>query len=252
MTATRPEASPALWTSVPEPRPDAEIRLFCLPYAGGGSVEYAQWAALLPPSVEVVPVHLPGRERRIRERPHTGMDRLVPELADALEPALARPYALFGYSMGAWVAFELARELRRRGARPPRALLAAAAAPPDGPRGESRHDLPDPALVAWMRRLGGSHGMPLEDERLLAVVLPRVRADLAVTDTHVHRPEPPLACPVHVYTGADDEVVPPGEARLWARQAGGVFTCRVLPGGHFFLHERRRELLACIVNDLEV
>ncbi|MFC4121893.1 thioesterase II family protein [Nonomuraea zeae] len=242
----------ASWTSVPEPRPQAAVRLFCLPYAGGGSVEFGQWAGLLPESVEVVAVNLPGRERRIRETPRTSMDQLVPELADALEPQLDRPYALFGYSMGAWVAFELARQLRRRGVRQPRALLAAAAGPPDQPPAETHYDAPEARLVSWMRRLGGSHGMPLDDQRLLDVVLPRIRADLEITDTYRHRAEPPLPYPVRVYTGTDDEVVSPGTAGLWSRQAGGDFSCRVLRGGHFFLHERRAELLAHIVNDLEV
>ncbi|MFC7723135.1 thioesterase II family protein [Nonomuraea recticatena] len=97
------------WVSLPCPRPEAAIRLFCLPYAGGGSVEYQQWADLLPATVEVAPVHLPGRERRIRQQPYTVMKELVADLADGLEPYLDRPYALFGYSLGAWVAFEVAR-----------------------------------------------------------------------------------------------------------------------------------------------
>ncbi|MFI6482199.1 thioesterase II family protein [Nonomuraea sp. NPDC050663] len=242
----------AAWVSVPAPRPGAAIRLLCLPYAGGGSVEYNQWADLLPGTVEVRPVHLPGRERRIRERARTRMAELVPELADALEGETASPYALFGYSMGAWVAFELARELRRRGAPAPRALLAAAAAPPHGPRSAAMFDAPEAELVGWMRRLDGSAGMPLDDPRLLAVVLPRVRADLEITDTYLPEPEPPLDLPLRVYTGTDDEVVPVEHAGLWAAQATGDFGLRVLTGGHFFLHERRTELLHHIARDLEV
>ncbi|MEU8380852.1 thioesterase domain-containing protein, partial [Streptosporangium sp. NPDC048865] len=103
MTTTRVLDRAARAVSFPAPRPRAAIRLFCLPYAGGGSVEYQQWADLLPEAVEVVPVHLPGRERRFREAPHTAMDGLVAELAGALAPHLGRPYALFGYSMGAVV-----------------------------------------------------------------------------------------------------------------------------------------------------
>jgi medium-chain acyl-[acyl-carrier-protein] hydrolase len=241
----------AQWVSVPVPRPRAAIRLFCLPYAGGGSVEYNQWAGLLPDRIEVAPVHLPGRERRIREAPRRSMGELVPELADRLEEHLGGPYALFGYSMGAWIAFELGRELRRRGLPQPEALLAAAACAPIGPRGPVTYDAPEAELVAWMRRLDGSAGLPLEDPRLLAVVLPRVRADLEITDTYFPGPEPPLAYPMRIYTGTDDEIVSVEQAGLWSRQAGGGFRLRVLSGGHFFLHERRAELLAHIVHDLE-
>ncbi|WP_440070297.1 thioesterase II family protein [Streptosporangium sp. OZ121] len=252
MTTTRVLDRAARAVSFPAPRPRAAVRLFCLPYAGGGSVEYQQWADLLPDTVEVVPVHLPGRERRFREAPHTVMAGLVTELACALAPHLGRPYALFGYSMGAWVAFELARELRRRGAPAPLTLLAAAAGAPDGPRAPAVHDAPDGELVAWMRRLGGSGGLPLDDPRLLAVVLPRVRADLRVTETYLPAAEAPLECPLVVYTGDGDEVVSPGEALLWGPHTAGDLRLRVLGGGHFFLHERRAELLGHIIRDLEV
>ncbi|GAA2695484.1 thioesterase II family protein [Nonomuraea recticatena] len=244
------------WVSLPCPRPEAAIRLFCLPYAGGGSVEYQQWADLLPATVEVAPVHLPGRERRIRQQPYTVMKELVADLADGLEPYLDRPYALFGYSLGAWVAFEVARELRRRvvyrGFEQPRALLLAAAGPPDLPRDPTTYDLPDPALVARMERLGGTDGMIVDDPRLLAVVLPKLRADLQVADTYTPIEEPALPYPIRAFTGDADGLVSPEQARAWQWHTDEDFRMRVLPGGHFFMHERRAELLRFIVQDLEI
>lgn len=228
------------------------MRLICLPYAGGGSVEYQQWAVLLPPAVEAIPVHLPGRERRFRETPRTRMGALVPELADALAPLLDRPYALFGYSMGAWVAFELVRELRRRGAVQPSGLLAAAALPPDTPRSGDVRSMTDAEVIDRTLRLSGERDSPLHDPRLLRTVLPRLRADLEVADSYEPALEAALPFPIHAYAGDADDLAPPDKARGWARHTSAGFGLRVLSGGHFFLHDRQADLLSHIIDDLEV
>src|SRR4051794_36920377 len=111
------------WFVVPTPRPDARRRLFCLPHAGGGAAAFRRWADGMAAAVEVVAVQPPGRETRFREPPFTDWRSLVVSLADAL-PA-DRPFALFGHSLGALLAFELARELRRRGGPPPDHLFVA-------------------------------------------------------------------------------------------------------------------------------
>lgn len=240
------------WTSLPVPRPLARLRLLCLPYAGGSSAEYASWAPLLPDHIELVAVHLPGRERRFKEPAHEDMDQLVPELANGIKPFLAEPYAIFGYSMGAWVAFALARELRRRAEPLPSTLIAAAAVPPGAGHGHDYHRADDEQLVDWLTGLGGSEGIPLDEPQLLSLVLPRLRADLTVTATYRPAPEPPLPVPLRVYLGSDDAEAPAELADQWARHTDAGFRARVLPGGHFFLHDRRDELLDHLVHDLEV
>lgn len=249
MTTTRNHGN--VWVSIPVARPAARMRLFCLPYAGGGASEFVEWAHLLPATVEVVPVQLPGRNRRIHEPPRTSMGRLVPEIADGLAAYLDRPFGLFGYSMGAWVAFELARELRRRGGPRPEALIVAAAGPPDVPSPIAYHDASNEDLIEWMRRLGGSEAL-LREPALLPLILPRVRADLQVTGTYRAASEPPLPHPVFVYVGSADDEARPEQAGLWCRHAGAGFRTRVLTGGHFFLHDRRDELLGHLIDDLEV
>jgi surfactin synthase thioesterase subunit len=123
---------------------DAKLRVFAFPYAGGGAAAYFRWRAQLPPGIDLVPVLLPGREGRIAEAPLGDMRLLVTEIADAVAPLADRPYALLGHSMGAWIALELARELRRRDERKPCALVATASpAPHRVLPGESLHALPD-------------------------------------------------------------------------------------------------------------
>jgi medium-chain acyl-[acyl-carrier-protein] hydrolase len=140
------------WIARPRPNPTARLRLFCVPYAGGGDAVFRTWWQGLPDDVEACGVRRPGRDQRRGEPPFTRLTPLVRALADALGPELARPYALYGHSMGARVAFELARELRRR-SQPEPALLAGRAAP-HCPVRDPLHALATDPLLARLRRLG--------------------------------------------------------------------------------------------------
>ncbi|MEO8033728.1 MAG: alpha/beta fold hydrolase, partial [Acidobacteriota bacterium] len=89
------------------------MRVFCLPYAGGGASAYRTWAAGLPSDIQLCAVQLPGRENRLGEPLYRSATDLVPALVSALRPFLDRPYAIFGHSMGGLLAFEAARQIRR-------------------------------------------------------------------------------------------------------------------------------------------
>src|SRR5512145_3388424 len=114
------------WIVRPEPNPDASLRLFCFPYAGGGSSAFRTWQAYLPPHVELCAVQLPGHETRLREPLFTSLPPLVDAFAQVLTHYSDRPFAFFGHSMGAIICFELARELRRLRRAGPRALFVSA------------------------------------------------------------------------------------------------------------------------------
>ena len=148
------------WFAFQAPRPDARLRLFCLPYAGGGASFYRPWIERLAPDVHVHPVQLPGREARLREHAFERIEPLIASLADVLGAHLDRPFALFGHSMGALIAFELARELRRRQAPVPVRLLVSGHPAPQLPRSEStRHALPEPEADVVQQRPGAvGHG----------------------------------------------------------------------------------------------
>src|SRR5262245_14802813 len=107
-----PAASP--WI-VRKPRPAARLRLFCFPYSGGGAGAFRGWGDAMP-SLEVCAVQAPGRENRMGEPALTHIDPLVEQIALAVRPLLDMPFAFFGHSLGAFVAFEVARSLRRAGA----------------------------------------------------------------------------------------------------------------------------------------
>ena len=220
------------------------VRLFCLPFAGGGASTYAAWPALFPDGVEVCPVELPGRLTRWSEKPFDRAEPLVEALATALAGELDGPYALFGHSMGALLAFELARTLRRRGAAEPQVLFVSGGPAPHLPRRwEQIHDQPDDVVVARLRDLGAVPEDVYAEPELLELLMPTIRADFSVVETHVHRPEPPLGCPVVAFAGAEDREVPPDQVAPWHQHTTGSFTRQVLPGGHFFLHNARTALL---------
>jgi medium-chain acyl-[acyl-carrier-protein] hydrolase len=196
--------------------------------------------------VEVCAIRLPGRDQRMREPPFARITPLVGALADALAPELARPYALYGHSMGARVAFELAREQRRRGGAEP-ALLAVSGRPaPHCPERDPMHALSTEQLVARLRRLGGTPEAVLREPELMALFLPILRADLGVNEAEPHRTEPPLGCPIVAFGGTDDERCRRDELDAWRDHTRADFASELFPGGHFFVHTAGRELLAAL------
>jgi surfactin synthase thioesterase subunit/glycosyltransferase involved in cell wall biosynthesis len=218
------------------------LRLFCFPHAGGGAPAFYGWADRLPPSVAVLPARPPRRDR---------MADLVEALGDAIHTYVDEPFAFFGHSMGAVVAFELARLLRRRGQPLPRLLLMSGARAPQFRRGHVPP--PEPALSEFVDELRRLEGMPpqvLDNPALLRLVLPALRADAALYRNYVYAEEPPLDCPIRAYGGTEDPNVRREHLEAWARQTNSSFSLRMFPGGHFFLQTAREDFLAALAQDL--
>ncbi|OLF09833.1 hypothetical protein BLA60_18885 [Actinophytocola xinjiangensis] len=207
-------------------------RLFCFHSAGGAASAYQGWAEPLSDGVEVVAVQLPGRENRFTEPPHDRMAPLVEELTEVLEPLLDLPFAFFGHSMGARVAFCLAHALGDAG--PGRLFVAGSPAP------SLRVPVPawngsDAGLARYLADLGGTPPQVLADPELLSLLLPTLRADLTVVATWDHPDPAPLACDLHALSGRLDPYAPPARMAAWARETSATFTLDPLPGGHFFV-----------------
>jgi len=220
----------------------AEPRLFCFPHAGGGAGAFAGWGL-----ANVCAVRLPGRELRLAEAPFERMGPLVQALATAIEGYLARPFAFFGHSMGAVVAFELARELRRRGMPLPGVLIASGARAPQFRRNSAPRPEPsDEELLEELRRLKGTPEGLLEDPLAAGAILPALRADTRLYRHYTYAEEPPLSCAIAAYGGADDAHVTAAHLEAWAAQTTVSFTLRRFPGGHFYLQRALPELLAAV------
>ncbi len=238
------------WLFCPRPNPQAALRLFCFPYAGGGASVYRRWPAGLPASVEVCGLRLPGHEGRFREPAFTRLTPLVDALAEALLPALDRPFAFFGHSMGALIAFELARRLHRDGRPTPRHLFLSARAAPQLHRPDPCHNLPEPLFREHLRRLGGTPPEVLEHPELMKLLLPMLRADFAVCETYVHQPDEPLGCPITAFGGLDDPLPRREQLEGWRAHTRAGFRLHMLPGNHFFLHSAEPRLLQVLSEEL--
>lgn len=233
------------------------LRLVCLPYAGGAASIYRLWSRELAPDVEVVPVELPGRGVRMAEPPLDDLAALCDALADAL--ATLRdgvPLALFGHSMGARIAFELAIRLDGRG-EPARHLFASASPAPGvrlryGPDGDSRPSgqLGDDQFLARLAQLGGTPPEILADRELMARVLPTLRADFVISETCRVDPSLRVSCPITVIAGRDDAGAAPSAAAAWQLRTTGAFRLVELAAGHFFLDSHRDAVLREVARDL--
>lgn len=227
------------------------LRLFCLPYAGGGASAFRLWGERLPWEVEVCPVYLPGREHRLREPAFTRLTLLVEALAEELWPALDVPFALFGHSMGALISFELTRYLRRNALPMPVQLFVSAHRGPQLPmRRAPAHNLPDDELIDLLRRFGGTPQAVLQHAELMQVMLPILRADFELCETYSYQPEAPLECAISVFGGEQDTQVNVQELQAWRQQTRKSLTVRMFPGDHFFLHGQQDLLLQTLAQQL--
>ena len=235
----------------PGRRADAPVRLLCFAHAGGGGGFFRPWAAALP-GVDVCPVVLPGRESRLREHPYTRVSDLLPALVDGVVPHLDRPYALFGHSLGAVLAYELARRLSHGPAAPPVCLVVSGRRPPHAARQEPelRH-LDDDAFVTEVARLGGIPDEVLRQPDLLRLFVPAMRADFTLNETYLPLPGPPLEIQVAALTGDRDPRVTPEEIDGWREVTRGPFTRRVFEGDHFYLKGARADVMAALRAELE-
>jgi surfactin synthase thioesterase subunit len=248
---------PSDTTSAPsvrlKPNAQARLRLFCFPFAGGGASLFYSWAKAFPPTIDVCPVQLPGRENRLREPPPTHLVTCAQQLARELPRYFDLPYALLGYSLGSLMCFELARALRRARQPAPVHFLVGAGRAPHVPYSHVQiHRLPDPEFVeALSNRYDGMRPEVLQNAELMKMCLPSLKGDVTMLETYEYTSEPPLACPISACGGMLDYATQQPAIAAWEAQTTAGFKLRMFPGGHFFLNENRAEYLAALLEDLK-
>ncbi|MBO4274845.1 thioesterase II family protein [Microbispora triticiradicis] len=219
--------------------PAGPATLVCFPHAGGSASYFSTLSGLLRSSNRVLALQYPGRQDRLRERCLSTIDELADEAFNALEPLMGGPVALFGHSMGAMIAFEVATRMKRRRGLDPAALFVSGRRAPSRDRADDEivHLGGDSALVAEMKRLSGTDARVLDDPEVVEMILPALRSDYRAVETYRYRPGPRLGCPTIALTGDDDPKAGPDEVDAWRDHTSGEFRMHVFPGGHFYLKE---------------
>ena len=259
------------WLIAPRRNPNAKVRLFCFPYAGGGLVSFRPWAHLFDDTVEVVAVEAPGRGTRINEKAvddlETFVERLLPEMVGWLD----RPSACFGHCLGGLTMFatlhalpEASRHFIKHafacGVRPPQLLRR---------RGEFEDNLAydmmlhrefdtkvppyaqtDEIFADIIRQFD----MPaadrmLEIPRLRDILLPTIRAEFRMAYNYDHKPVEPFSFPISSFVGDADPWVSEEDSAAWGELTRGGFTNHVRKGSHFLMADDGGYILEAINNE---
>lgn len=213
------------------------VDLYCLPFAGGNAYSYRALEKLLPAAINVIPLEPPGRGRRLREPRLDTLAAVTADVVAVISGSLDRPYAFFGHSMGALVAYLATRRLLKEGLPAPRHLLLSGKAPPHIPSREAQwHTLPLPLFIEKLGVLGGCPPAVLADRELMDYFAPIIQHDMRLVAEYRYTPEPPLAVPLTVLIGSQEKTSP-AEAAQWRQMTTGDFSMETYEGGHFFLFE---------------
>lgn len=233
------------WWVVLRPNYDAMLRLFCFPYAGGNASLFRAWTAGMPEFVEVCALQPPGRANRIAETPIPAVPEFIERLGPALAPLTDKPFVFFGHSMGSILGFEACRWLRRNGLNLPQHLFASARrAPHISDTDPHIHAISDEEFIAEIARLKGTPQSVLEDQALLRLLIPVLRADFRLCETYRYVEEDPLPLPITVFSGIEDEETHDGRLEAWQRHTTAQFSIHEIPGDHFFIHTHEQKLLS--------
>lgn len=249
-----PPSEGEIWFHTHHKLSDARVRLFCFPYAGGSATAFHSWFRQLAPcKIEVWPVQFPGREERLMQPLFTAIPSLIEALLPTILPYLDVPFAFFGHSVGALIAFELVRALRKANVPLPIHLFASARNAPQIPVAETEvYKLPDKAFIQHLQaRYNGIPRVILNEPELMEIYLRILRADFSMVGTYIYQPEEPIACPITAFGGLSDKIVTYEYLRAWEEQTSCTFKLRMLPGDHFFLRSESAQMLQIVVEDLQ-
>jgi len=232
------------WITCPHPKLEARVRLYCLPFAGGGASIYNSWGKLLGSDIEVCPIQLPARENRYSENAYTNAELLAGVLAEKLKIHSHKPFAIYGHSMGALLAFELTRALQRNFGLIPEHLILGAHRAAHLPRNRQElHRLPDPLFIEKLSKLGGFPAEVLSSSELMQFLMPTLKSDFELCETYQFKKSELLNCTIHCFAGKHDIEASPDVMSQWKIHTNKNTISHVFDAGHFFIKSHQNELL---------
>ena len=238
------------WFFCLRPRPRASMRLFCFPFGGGGASVFHSWSDAMGEDIEVRAAQLPGRETRYSEPRASDLPYLVRNIVQALEAYQDKPFAMFGYSLGSLLAFEVCRELRRLDMRMPEHLYFAAFfaphLPPAHPPISHLADEEFAERVEYYYQPGEAwYNLELRE-----FLMPVLRDDIALYEGYVYEHDEPLESPIDVFAGAQDRSIPLELMQPWSEQTRSRVKHHVFEGGHFFIDQSVAEIQGLVSSSL--
>ena len=224
--------------------------MFCFSYAGGSAQIFKTWGDILPAEIEVCAIQLPGRAGRFREPRYTSVSTAVSALTGEIEHLANKPFALYGHSLGAAMAFEMGLSLEKRG-RGPRLVAASGMMSPTNPSKEPAiYHLPDAQFRQKVKEFDGTPKEILEHEELMDLMMPLLKADFTMADTYVYQPGRILSCPLHVHAGTEDPHTDEEGLLDWKNFTSAGFSQKTFQGDHFFVNSLTKPVLEDLAQKL--
>ena len=246
------EVNGDVWFFCNKPKSGATMRLFCFPFSGGGASVYRSWSDAMSEEIEVRCVQLPGRETRYKEARVTDIKTLVKDIVKAIECYQDKPFAFFGYSLGALLAFEVSRELRKQNMKLPNHLFVAAMhAPQAPPVHPPLSKLADDKFLQQIEHYYQPQDEAWNNPGLREIFLPVLKDDIALSDSYTYQDEMPLPCPIDVFAGEDDRGAPLALTQCWSEQTSTQMNHHVFKGGHFFINTSLNEIQSLVLKALK-
>ncbi len=240
------------WVTCQNPQSSARVRLFGFPYGGGGASVFRSWISELPDTIELFAIQYPGRENRFGEKLYTVLDPLIQDLERSILPFLTKPTVFLGHSLGALVAFELARVLQEHHDFQLEHLFVSGHRAPHLPfTSPIIHPLPDAEFIEAVRQLNGIPPEAFDYPELLEMITPILRSDFMLWENYQYLERAPLNCPISAFGGKKDPLVTPREIEAWGKQTVNHFSHQIFSGDHFFIHTEQQAFFEVLKKDLQ-
>jgi medium-chain acyl-[acyl-carrier-protein] hydrolase len=244
----RSSESQTPWIEFRDTPASVRVRLFCFHHAGGSALFFRDWTAGAPYGVDLCPIQIPGRSTRIDEPPYRDMRALARAACEGIAALFDRPYILFGHSMGAALAYEVALAAAQRGLRLASLLAASSRRPPHLPPAHPISHHPDARFLEELQRFDGIPAQLLEDRSMCELIVQTARPDFELNDSYLGRGET-ISCPVLAFGGDADPNVDLADLDGWRTVTRDRFAVRTFRGDHFYLNTARDEILRLLLDE---
>jgi medium-chain acyl-[acyl-carrier-protein] hydrolase len=226
------------------------INLICLPFAGGSKYSYNLYTKYKPPFIDLTALDYPGHGARLQERLLTDIQSIADDVYEQIKHKLHTPYAIYGHSMGALVAYLTVRKiLEEQQPLPAHLFLTGCGSPSSNGKRRGRHLLSSDSFIEELKSMGGIPDEILYDSDSMRFFEPKLRADFQAVDTYHYAAQPAFELPVTVITGLQ-EIITIEEALQWQEITNQPLSFKQLPGGHFFIFNCANEVMGIIEQSL--